>query len=124
MGEIRKKRRKRNKRKIIGYSVGVLAIILFAITGFVYKQLQPQNHFKEVPVVSKTSNNTQSQYGVFNVLLIGSDERKGQNVGHSDSMMLSCGFKYESISGNKHTTRYQSAFGWLWLYKAYKCTIY
>ncbi|MFB9761491.1 LCP family protein [Ectobacillus funiculus] len=88
MGEIRKKRRKRNKRKIIGYSVGVLAIILFAITGFVYKQLQPQNHFKEVPVVSKTSNNTQSQYGVFNVLLIGSDERKGQNVGHSDSMML------------------------------------
>lgn len=77
----------RNKRKIIGYSVLTLVILLAASIVYVYKQLQPENHFKTVPVASDASTN-KVQNGVFNVLLMGSDERKGENIGHSDSMMI------------------------------------
>ncbi|ENQ3078312.1 LCP family protein [Bacillus cereus] len=81
--------------KIIGFSL--LAVLLLAVGGgvYAYKQLQPENHFKNVPVVNAKPNkkadseqNTKVQNGVFNILLIGSDERKGENIGHSDSMMI------------------------------------
>ncbi|WP_242216859.1 LCP family protein [Bacillus cereus group sp. BfR-BA-01380] len=81
--------------KIIGFSL--LAILIIAVGGgaYAYTQLQPKNHFKNVPVVNANSNkkvdssqDTKAQNGAFNILLIGSDERKGQNVGHSDSMMI------------------------------------
>lgn len=81
--------------KIIGFSL--LAVLLLAAGGgvYAYKQLQPENHFKNVPVVNAKPNkkadskqNTKVQNGAFNILLIGSDERKGENIGHSDSMMI------------------------------------
>ncbi|WP_347564296.1 LCP family protein [Bacillus sp. MM2020_4] len=64
--------------------------------GYEYYQLQPKNHFNTVPVVSsgkkadtkQTNEKVEIKEPVFNLLLIGSDERKGQNIGHSDSMML------------------------------------
>jgi polyisoprenyl-teichoic acid--peptidoglycan teichoic acid transferase len=87
-------KKKKSKLKIFGFSLLGLVIILAAGLSFAYYQLQPKNHFKTVPVVgagkSKTNTTTQSNWNnpVFNILLIGSDERKGQSVGHSDSMML------------------------------------
>jgi anionic cell wall polymer biosynthesis LytR-Cps2A-Psr (LCP) family protein len=64
--------------------------------GYEYYKLQPKNHFTTVPVVSSgntndtkpTTKQLEIKEPVFNLLLIGSDERKGQNIGHSDSMML------------------------------------
>ena len=89
---------KKKKRvwKVVGLSI--LAVFILAGAGFAYEyyQLQPKNHFKSVPVV-KSANNSKDAVvetvkkldnPVFNILLIGSDERKGQNIGHSDSMML------------------------------------
>ncbi|WP_028402012.1 LCP family protein [Ectobacillus panaciterrae] len=88
--------KKRKVGRIIGYSFLALLIILVAGGAYAYNRLQPQNHFKTVPVVtgdssnkkSNTDKNTQVQNSVFNVLLIGSDERKGENIGHSDSMII------------------------------------
>lgn len=89
------------KRKKIWKIIGVsfLAILILAVGGgvYAYKQLQPENHFKNVPVVIANSNsnkkadpsqNTKVQNGIFNILLIGSDARKGEKIGHSDSMMI------------------------------------
>ncbi|XJZ27014.1 LCP family protein [Bacillota bacterium Lsc_1132] len=88
---------KKKKRvwKVAGLSI-LAAFILAGIGfGYEYYQLQPKNHFKSVPVVNsgKSQNSVeqtvkQLDSPVFNILLIGSDERKGQNIGHSDSMML------------------------------------
>lgn len=47
---------KRGKLKILGYSLLTIAIIAAGAIAYAYKQLQPQNHFKTVPVVN--SNNT------------------------------------------------------------------
>lgn len=65
-------------------------MIAAAAFAFEYNQLQPKNHFKSVPVVNGEKTNTQNNVDnpVFNILLIGSDERPGQNIGHSDTMML------------------------------------
>jgi polyisoprenyl-teichoic acid--peptidoglycan teichoic acid transferase len=84
---------KNRKRKIIGYSILSVVVVIIAAVGFEYYQLQPANHFKTAPVVSseKTSNSdTENKLSnaVLNILLLGSDQRKGENVGHSDSMML------------------------------------
>ncbi|WEG13409.1 LCP family protein [Pullulanibacillus sp. KACC 23026] len=73
-----------------------------AAIGIEYYQLKPTNHFKSVPVVSsgkstgKTSTNQQSNKKqstnpkdlAFNVLIMGSDARPGDKIGHSDSMLL------------------------------------
>ena len=90
------KNKKKRVWKVVGFSI--LTVFIFAGAGFAYEyyQLQPKNHFKSVPVV-KSANNSKDvametvkklDKPVFNILLIGSDERKGQNIGHSDSMML------------------------------------
>ncbi|MFP3125318.1 LCP family protein [Ectobacillus funiculus] len=87
---------KRRKLKILGYSLLTIAIIAAGAIAYTYKQLQPQNHFKTVPVVNSNSTKdsqtseqkSKVQNSVFNVLLIGSDQRKGQKIGHSDSMII------------------------------------
>jgi LCP family protein required for cell wall assembly len=85
--------KKKQKRiwKVIGLSFLGIIILVTAALGYEYYQLQPKNHFKSVPVVSSNKKNNaklQVNTPVFNILLIGSDERKGQSSGHSDSMML------------------------------------
>ncbi|WP_141770589.1 LCP family protein, partial [Bacillus sp. MUM 116] len=85
------KRKKKSKWKIVGFSIFGVIVIIIAALGFEYNQLQPKNHFKNVPVVStNTTNQTANppKDNVFNVLLIGTDQRKGDQAGHSDSMML------------------------------------
>jgi polyisoprenyl-teichoic acid--peptidoglycan teichoic acid transferase len=84
-------KKKSRKWKIFGFSILGVILVVAAGLGFAYYDLQPKNHFSNVPVVggNKTKETTQPiKDPVFNLLLIGSDERKGQNAGHSDSMML------------------------------------
>ncbi|MFC6601729.1 hypothetical protein ACFQDF_08970 [Ectobacillus funiculus] len=79
---------KRGKLKILGYSLLAVVIIAAGAIAYAYKQLQPQNHFKTVPVVNssntKDSQTSEQQSKVqnstFNMLLIGSDQRKGQRL--------------------------------------------
>jgi LCP family protein required for cell wall assembly len=88
--------KKNRKWKIIGFSL--LGVFILGIAGFAYGyyQLQPENHFNSVPLVSTGENGNSSpptenikiENPVFNVLLIGSDQRKGDKAGHSDSMIL------------------------------------
>lgn len=86
----RKNKKKNGKWKIFGLSLLAFIALAAGAIGFEYYKLQPKNHFSSIPVVNGTETQTQTQSNspIFNVLLIGSDERKGQNVGHSDSMML------------------------------------
>lgn len=80
--------------KVLGYSFLGLAIAGAAFLGFEYNQLQPKNHFKTIPVVSSgptsNTNTTQNNWNnpTFNILIMGSDERPSQDIGHSDSMIL------------------------------------
>ena len=88
----------KGKWKILGFSILGIFVLGIAALGYEYYQLQPTNHFSTVPVVGskKTSSSTTTDTDekvklktpVFNVLLIGSDQRKGQNIGHTDSMVL------------------------------------
>ncbi|NMD68705.1 LCP family protein [Bacillus sp. DNRA2] len=101
-----------NKRKWMMVGVSLLGLVLLVIAGIVYEfnQLKPENHFTTVPVIEaesgvKTLNvskknipdekrldevakEVRQSTPVFNLLLIGSDQRKGEKVGHSDSMIL------------------------------------
>ncbi|GGH80009.1 LCP family protein [Pullulanibacillus pueri] len=85
----------------------VVLIVLFGFGFYEFQKLQPKNHFKNAPTISapttsqstrtsSTEENSTDQLkdipklkeNVLNILLIGSDERKGKNLGHSDSMIL------------------------------------
>jgi polyisoprenyl-teichoic acid--peptidoglycan teichoic acid transferase len=92
-----KKQKRKGKWKIIGFSFLGVFILAAAAIGVGYYQLQPKNHFKTIPVVSspdkkgKTETQPQSTTNSvppFNILLMGSDARPGQTIGHSDTMML------------------------------------
>ncbi|NRD76937.1 LCP family protein [Bacillus sp. BRMEA1] len=97
--------KKKSKWRLIGYSIAGILIAGAAVIGYEFYQLQPANHFKDIPVASsgtsdttnttkstdKTENTDQQTKGngpVFNILLLGSDERPGETIGHSDTMML------------------------------------
>lgn len=91
------KRRKKVKKKksiwkIAGFTILGIIIVAAAAIGIEFYQLQPKNHFKNVPVVSsgKTTQKPQSTANTtgLNILIMGSDERPGQTAGHSDTMML------------------------------------
>lgn len=103
---------KNRNRKWMMLGVSLLGMLLLVMAGIVYEynQLKPKNHFTTVPVIeaetgTKTMNvskkdipeqkNADEEVNevklttpVFNILLIGSDQRKGEKVGHSDSMIL------------------------------------
>jgi len=86
-------KRKRKKGKIIGFSILGVLILAAAAIGYEYNQLQPENHFKSVPVVSTASkgtadNSEKTSENTFNVLVMGSDARPGEKLGHSDTIML------------------------------------
>ena len=121
-GEIMKK--KRSKWKIAGFSLLGMIILIMAGLGVAYYKIQPKNHFTTVPVVSsgKTEGTTSTNETVevkdpeFNLLLIGSDERKGQNIGHSDSMMLVhvdlTTHQYDAISIPRDTRVHLDGYGY------------
>jgi LCP family protein required for cell wall assembly len=88
--------KKRSKWKVIGYIFLGMIIIAVAVIGYEYKQLQPNSHFKTVPVVSTGKTATKGELKpqtnasslAFNILIMGSDARPGETIGHSDTMVL------------------------------------
>jgi polyisoprenyl-teichoic acid--peptidoglycan teichoic acid transferase len=118
--------KKKNKRKwkIAGFSILGIILLIVAGLGYEYYKIQPTNHFTTVPVVSSgktddttsTSESVEVKEPVFNLLLIGSDERKGQNVGHSDSMMLVhvdlTKHQYDAISIPRDTRVHLDGYGY------------
>ena len=84
------KHKKKSKWKVVGSTILGVVIIAAGALGYEYNRLQPKNHFTNIPVVSSANTNQVAapKDSVFNALLIGSDQRKGQKLGHSDSMML------------------------------------
>ncbi|MCU9613041.1 LCP family protein [Caldibacillus lycopersici] len=121
-----KKKKKRSKWKIIGFSVLAFFVILIGVGVAAYFQLKPENHFKEVPVLSadpvdtdndgKTDDTVKLDDPIFNVLLIGSDQRKGKNIGHSDSMMVVSvnlkNYEYHIMSIPRDTRVYLDGYGY------------
>lgn len=117
------KNKRRRKRKIIGFSILSILVLLVAGLGFAYYQLQPDNHFNEIPVVG-TGGSADSEKGStqkndnpeFNVLLIGTDQRKGDKLGHSDSMILFHvdlkNKKYQAISIPRDTRVHLDGYGY------------
>jgi polyisoprenyl-teichoic acid--peptidoglycan teichoic acid transferase len=88
--------KKKSKWKVVGFSFLTIVILAVAAFGYEYYTLQPKNHFKSIPVVGSgnsgvTQNTTKQENAgepIFNVLLMGSDARPGQKIGHSDTMLL------------------------------------
>ncbi|MFB5193636.1 LCP family protein [Neobacillus sp. KR4-4] len=117
-----KEKGKKNKWKIVGFSFLGILLLVIAGVGYGYYQLQPDNHFTSVPVVNSGNNEQQVNKSVeikepvFNLLLIGSDERKGQKIGHSDSMMLVhvdlTKHKYDAISIPRDTRVHLDGYGY------------
>lgn len=89
---VKKVKKKRSKWKIAGFTILGIIIVAAAAIGYEFYQLQPNNHFKNVPVVSSVNTQTKPQTTpkttALNILIMGSDERPGQTAGHSDTMML------------------------------------
>ncbi|MBT2722763.1 LCP family protein [Bacillus sp. ISL-46] len=118
------KKKNRRKWKIAGFSILGIILLIVAGLGYEYYKIQPTNHFSTVPVVSSgktgdttsTSESVEVKEPVFNLLLIGSDERKGQNVGHSDSMMLVhvdlTKHQYDAISIPRDTRVHLDGYGY------------
>ncbi|MGE6257074.1 LCP family protein [Heyndrickxia sporothermodurans] len=92
------KKKKRSKKKIIGFSLLTILVLIIGFSAYAYYELQPKRHFQSVPIINtdevkqKEANDSdqtvEPKEPIFNVLLIGSDERKGEKIGHSDSMMI------------------------------------
>lgn len=91
-------KKNRSKWKIAGYSLLGVIIILSVAIGIEYYRLQPKNHFKTVPVVSQQTpaqptepteqQPDESKAPSFNVLVLGSDARPGETIGHTDTILL------------------------------------
>ncbi|SFG55863.1 LCP family protein [Sporolactobacillus nakayamae] len=89
-------RKSRRRHRVLRYVLLTLAFLLVAGTAygfFEYHKLKPANHFNNLQAVGSTKNNSKvknykEKAGVFNVLLIGSDARKGNTASHTDSMVL------------------------------------
>lgn len=115
---------KKKKRRIIGYTFLIIFILLLAIGGILYYQLQPAQHFKAAPVVTpgntsasnKTADENKLSDSVLNILLIGSDQRKDEKIGHSDSMIIvHVDLKkkeYHTLSIPRDTRVYLDGFGY------------
>lgn len=88
----RQEYRKSKKHHIWRYILLILALLLVSGTVFgffKYTSLKPQNHFRNLKIVGDNANAKYKQKsGTFNVLLIGSDARKGDVASHTDSMVL------------------------------------
>jgi LCP family protein required for cell wall assembly len=122
------KRSKKAKRgKAIRITLLTLFIFILGATGvgaYAYNKLNPQSHFKNLKAIGVTakgnSNSSLSNYkeksGVFNVLLIGSDARKGDTVSHTDSMLLvhadMNNHTYNILSIPRDTRVYMQGYGY------------
>lgn len=83
----RTKKKKRRWPKVLFSTFLILVLIVVGAGAYVYNQLKPANHFNSVSAIGG-GNKIKQKQGTMNILLLGSDERKGQNVGHSDTIIL------------------------------------
>lgn len=116
--------RKSNKHhKVLRFSLLAFAVLLLVTSGafaYQYHRLSPQNHFSHLKTLGSRTKNKDNTYkeksGVFNVLLIGSDARKGDPAGHTDSMLLIHAdlnnHKYAALSIPRDTRVYMSGYGY------------
>lgn len=74
--------KKKSKWRVIRNSFLGIIILIAAGIGYAYYQFQPAQHFRT---------------GSLNILLMGSDQRPGEAIGHSDTMILA------HVNLNKHT---------------------
>lgn len=83
-----KKRLRKPRRHQFFLWVAVLLIFSGVCFGFFkFNQLKAANHFSHLKSISKFQYAGQRS-GTFNLLLIGSDARKGETLSHTDSMVL------------------------------------
>lgn len=94
-------KKKKSKWKVIRNSFFLIIIILTAGLGFAYYQIQPAQHFKA---------------GSVNILLMGSDQRPGETIGHSDTMILAhvdlSKHQVNAISIPRDTRVYLAGYGY------------
>lgn len=84
-------KRLKKRHRILRYTLLTLALLVVAGAGFgfyKYNQLRPANHFNNLQPIGNTNSKYKQKSGTFNVLLIGSDARKGDTLSHTDSMVL------------------------------------
>lgn len=114
---------KKKKRRIIIYTLLVIFVLLLTIGGFSYYQLQPAKHFKTAPVITPgntSSNNSTDENklsdSVLNILLLGSDQRKDEKIGHTDSMIIVHvdlkKHEYQTLSIPRDTRVYLDGYGY------------
>ncbi|MFC7393132.1 LCP family protein [Scopulibacillus cellulosilyticus] len=87
----RSHKKPKKRRGILRTSLLVFFILILCATGagaYEFHKLSPSNHFDNLTAIGNPNGNYKQKSGVFNVLLIGSDARKGDSVGHTDSMIL------------------------------------
>jgi LCP family protein required for cell wall assembly len=121
----RKRSKKAKRRKSLRITLLTLLVFILGATGvgaYAYNKLSPQNHFKNLAAigVKGNSNSALSKYneksGVFNVLLIGSDARKGDTASHTDSMLLihadMDNHTYNILSLPRDTRVYMQGYGY------------
>ncbi|MCP8967848.1 LCP family glycopolymer transferase [Ectobacillus ponti] len=84
----------KKKWKVILYTLLAVLIIGSGAGAYAYWKLQPSQHFQTVPVLNPANPSeaakpaAPTKHNAFNVLLMGSDQRKGDKLGHTDSMMI------------------------------------
>lgn len=81
------RRRHRHPFKRLVFLMVFVAVISF-IVFFVRKYFEPSRYFSNLQELYQTHVKYQEAQGSFNALVIGSDERKNQTVGHTDTIML------------------------------------
>lgn len=81
---------KRKKRKTLLYVLLTLLLIGGGTGIYAYQKFLPENYFKNVSVVTQPAEASEAKpkSGVFNVLIMGTDQRPEDPAGHSDSMIL------------------------------------
>ncbi|MCO7124324.1 LCP family protein [Sporolactobacillus shoreicorticis] len=116
---LRKSKKRHRVLRVVLLSLALLLIAGTAYGFFEYHHLKPKNHFKNLTVVggsSKKTGNYKEKAGTFNVLLIGSDARKGDAASHTDSMVLIHAdlnnHTYNMLSIPRDTRVYMQGYGY------------
>lgn len=124
---VENRKSKKRGRKGLKYTLLILAIFILGGAGagaYEYQRLLPKNHFNHLQAIGGTSskgksgktNQVHQKKGVFNVLLIGSDARKGDKASHTDSMVLIhadlTNHTYNMLSIPRDTRVYMDGYGY------------
>lgn len=90
--ESRSNRRQQKKRHWLRRTLITLVVLVVILGGgglYAYYRLMPSHHFDSASAFSPSgSKNAVTSKGTINLLVLGSDQRPGDKLGHSDSIML------------------------------------